>query len=45
MSSGDQSEYLLGTHAEELERLGFQHRVWAREAFDLWERAGFNPRG
>jgi len=34
-------DYLLGTHDEELERLGFQHRVWAEEAFASWRRAGF----
>lgn len=34
-------KYLLGTRDEELERLGFQHRVWAKEAFDSWQRAGF----
>ncbi|MEW6073389.1 MAG: methyltransferase domain-containing protein [Planctomycetota bacterium] len=33
-------EYILGTDALELERLGFQHRVWARQAYALWERAG-----
>jgi len=34
-------DYLLGTRDEELERLGFQHRVWAEEAFASWRRAGF----
>lgn len=33
-------EYLLGTDDVELARLGFQHRVWARETHDLWRRAG-----
>jgi SAM-dependent methyltransferase len=36
-------EYLLGTDAEELRRLGFQHQVWIREAADAWERGGFVP--
>jgi ubiquinone/menaquinone biosynthesis C-methylase UbiE len=37
------NEYLLGTDADELRRLGFQHQVWAREAADAWERGGFAP--
>ncbi len=41
-TNGDQ-EYLLGTRDEELVRLGFQHGAWAKEAFALWERAGFAP--
>lgn len=41
MASGDEREYVLGTNRDELVRLGFQHRVWSRYAFDLWERAGF----
>ncbi len=36
--------YLLGEDDVEIARLEFQHRVWAREAYALWERAGF-PRG
>ena len=36
-------EYVLGTHDAELIRLGLQHRLWSREAFDLWERAGIGP--
>ncbi len=39
----DESQYVLGTDEAELVRLGFQHRVWAKNAFDLWERAGFAP--
>lgn len=42
MSSGETNEYLLGTHDAELERLGFQHRVWTEQAFAIWERAGFS---
>jgi tRNA A58 N-methylase Trm61 len=34
------NEYVLGTDAAELQRLGFQHRVWSAPAFALWERAG-----
>src|SRR2546421_10927029 len=42
MISGVQSErdYLLGTHDEELERLGLQHRVWRPHVLDCWSRAG-----
>jgi SAM-dependent methyltransferase len=34
-------EYVLGTHDEEIERLGLQHRVWRPRALDAWRRAGF----
>jgi SAM-dependent methyltransferase len=34
-------EYVLGTHDEELARLGLQHRVWRSRALDGWRRAGF----
>lgn len=43
MASQEQNEYVLGTHDEELARLGFQHRVWGEQAFAIWERAGFAP--
>jgi ubiquinone/menaquinone biosynthesis C-methylase UbiE len=33
-------EYILGTDKRELDRLGFQHKVWSEEAFNLWRRAG-----
>ena len=33
-------DYLLGTHDEELERLGLQHRVWRPRVLDAWRRAG-----
>src|SRR5437867_12465873 len=32
-------EYILGTDAEELERLRFQHQAWVKEAYELFERA------
>src|SRR5438552_16288941 len=32
--------YVLGTHEEELARLGLQHRVWRPVALDCWQRAG-----
>jgi SAM-dependent methyltransferase len=37
----EENEYVLGTHDAELERLGFQHRLWAVTTSALWERAGF----
>ncbi len=43
MSESDEVEYLLGTDLQELNRLGFQHRVWAAECRLHWERAGFGP--
>jgi SAM-dependent methyltransferase len=33
-------DYILGTHDEELARLGLQHRVWRPVALDCWQRAG-----
>jgi SAM-dependent methyltransferase len=33
-------DYVLGTHAEELARLGLQHRVWLPAVLDCWHRAG-----
>ncbi len=38
-----QREYVLGTDAAELERLGLQHRIWSAAAFGAWERAGIGP--
>ena len=32
-------DYVLGTHDEELARLGLQHRVWRRVVLDCWEKA------
>jgi SAM-dependent methyltransferase len=29
-------DYVLGTHEEEIERLGLQHRAWRQRAFDAW---------
>jgi SAM-dependent methyltransferase len=34
-------DYVLGTHDDELERLGLQHRVWREYVLDAWKRAGF----
>ena len=33
-------DYVLGTHEEELRRLGLQHRVWRPYVLDCWRRAG-----
>src|SRR5881398_927336 len=34
-------DYVLGTHDDEVARLGLQHRVWRSRALDAWRRAGF----
>ncbi|MDC1068563.1 methyltransferase domain-containing protein [Candidatus Kapabacteria bacterium] len=33
-------DYIFGTHSEELNRLGYQHRVWLKETISAWEEAG-----
>jgi SAM-dependent methyltransferase len=33
-------DYVLGTHDEELARLGLQHRIWRPVVLDCWQRAG-----
>jgi len=33
--------YVLGTHDEEIARLGLQHRVWRSRARETWAAAGF----
>jgi SAM-dependent methyltransferase len=33
-------DYVLGTHDEEMVRLGLQHRVWRPVTLECWERAG-----
>jgi SAM-dependent methyltransferase len=33
-------DYVLGTHDEEIARLGLQHRVWRPVVSDCWQRAG-----
>jgi len=33
-------DYVLGTHDEEIARLGLQHRVWRARTLDAWLRAG-----
>ncbi|HEX8623414.1 MAG TPA: methyltransferase domain-containing protein [Allosphingosinicella sp.] len=36
-------DYVLGTHDEEVERLGLQHRVWRPHMLDAFRRAGIGP--
>ena len=40
MSHPAERDYVLGTHDEELERLGVQHRAWRPVVLDCWEKAG-----
>jgi ubiquinone/menaquinone biosynthesis C-methylase UbiE len=35
-------DYVLGTHEDELERLGVQHRAWRSVVSDCWQNAGIN---
>ena len=37
----EEKEYVLGTHDDESERLGLQHRVWRPRVLEAWRRAGF----
>ena len=39
MSQSKERDYVLGTHDEELERLGVQHRAWRPVVLDCWEKA------
>lgn len=36
-------DYVLGTHDEELNRLGLQHALWREQAEALWDLAGIAP--
>jgi SAM-dependent methyltransferase len=36
-------DYIPGSGASETRRLAFQHRVWAAQATEAWEAAGFKP--
>jgi len=33
-------DYVIGTHDEEIVRLGVQHRVWRPRVLECWQRAG-----
>lgn len=35
-------DYVLGTHHEEVSRLGLQHAVWRPRVLDAWRRAGIS---
>jgi SAM-dependent methyltransferase len=35
-------DYVLGTHDEEIARLGLQHRVWRPRVLEAWRCAGFS---
>lgn len=35
-----ESDYVLGTHDDEVARLGLQHRVWRNTVADCWHRVG-----
>ncbi|HMJ04753.1 MAG TPA: methyltransferase domain-containing protein [Chthoniobacterales bacterium] len=35
-----ETDYVLGTHDDEVERLGLQHRVWRPVVTECWQRAG-----
>ncbi len=37
-----EKDYVLGTHDEEVARLGLQHRIWRPRVLDAWKRAGFS---
>jgi ubiquinone/menaquinone biosynthesis C-methylase UbiE len=41
MSQKEKNSYILGTEKAELHRLGLQHQVWASEAREGWDFAGF----
>jgi ubiquinone/menaquinone biosynthesis C-methylase UbiE len=36
-------DYVLGTHAAEVERLGVQHRLWRARMLDAWRAARIGP--
>jgi SAM-dependent methyltransferase len=40
MSDRTERDYVLGTHDEEIARLGLQHRVWRPRVLDCWRNAG-----
>ena len=40
MTGKSERTYVLGTHREEIERLGLQHRVWRPHVLECWRREG-----
>jgi len=43
MTAKTERDYVLGTHDEEIARLGLQHRVWRSTVLDCWRSAGIKP--
>jgi ubiquinone/menaquinone biosynthesis C-methylase UbiE len=43
MNQKKERDYVLGTHDEELERLGVQHRAWRPVVLNCWKNAGVAP--
>ena len=39
-AAADDSDYVLGTHDDEVARLGLQHRVWRSVVTECWHRVG-----
>ena len=37
-----ETDYVLGTNDEEIQRLGLQHRVWRPTTLECWRRAGIS---
>ena len=40
MTSSKERDYVLGTHEDELQRLGVQHRAWRPVVLECWQNAG-----
>lgn len=40
MTGNSERDYVIGTHDEEIERLGVQHRVWRPRVLECWREAG-----
>jgi SAM-dependent methyltransferase len=40
MTERRERDYILGTHDDEVARLGLQHRVWRSTVLECWRRAG-----
>jgi ubiquinone/menaquinone biosynthesis C-methylase UbiE len=40
VTTRNESDYVLGTHDEEVARLGLQHRVWRPAVTECWQRVG-----
>src|SRR5947209_15563827 len=40
MATETEADYILGTHDDEIARLGLQHRVWRDVVTECWRRVG-----